>query len=67
MKIDLLTTTVLSVNEIEAILDQAQLFSEGMIWQPKQKTFVANLFYEPSTRTKSSFEVAERQIGEHTF
>jgi aspartate carbamoyltransferase catalytic subunit len=63
MKIDLLTTTVLSVNEIEAILDQAQLFSEGMIWQPKQKTFVANLFYEPSTRTKSSFEVAERKLG----
>jgi aspartate carbamoyltransferase catalytic subunit len=63
MKNDLLTTTRLSVNEIESILDQAQQFSEGMLWQPKQQTFVANLFYEPSTRTKSSFEVAERRLG----
>ena len=25
--------------------------------------FAANLFFEPSTRTKSSFEIAERKLG----
>src|SRR5690625_5016777 len=28
-----------------------------------EQLFVANLFYEPSTRTKMSFEVAQRKLG----
>ena len=28
-----------------------------------RKRFVTNLFYEPSTRTKLSFEVAEKRLG----
>lgn len=59
----LLTIEDLSVSEIEHLLWDAMEFSKGKIWRPKQQTFVANLFFEPSTRTKSSFEIAERKLG----
>lgn len=58
-----LTTTDLSLEEINWILEEAQAFSEGKTWQPTNPTFVTNLFFEPSTRTKCSFEVAERKLG----
>ncbi len=60
---DLLTTTSLSIEEIKSILEDAHRFSKGEQWKPAQQTFVANLFFEPSTRTKSSFEMAERKLG----
>nr|WP_295973944.1 aspartate carbamoyltransferase catalytic subunit [uncultured Bacillus sp.] len=60
---DLVTTTSLSINEIREILDDALRFSKGEQWKPAKQTFVANLFFEPSTRTKSSFEMAERKLG----
>lgn len=60
---DLLTTTSLSIGEIQSILDDAQRFAKGEQWKPAQQSFVANLFFEPSTRTKSSFEMAERKLG----
>ncbi|RSD28088.1 aspartate carbamoyltransferase catalytic subunit [Mesobacillus subterraneus] len=63
MKWDLLTTSQLSTEEIQDILKSAEDFSKGAVWQPKEKVFVSNLFYEPSTRTKSSFEMAERKLG----
>lgn len=59
----LLTTTDLSIGEIKAILKDAQLFAEGNKWFPNKQTFISNLFFEPSTRTKTSFEVAERKLG----
>lgn len=59
----LLTTTELSIEEINEILQEAQRFSEGERWQPQKQTFIANLFFEPSTRTKSSFYMAERKLG----
>jgi aspartate carbamoyltransferase catalytic subunit len=59
----LLTTTDLYVEEIKGILSDAKEFSEGKVWHPDQQTFVANLFFEPSTRTRSSFYVAERKLG----
>lgn len=63
MKWDLLTTSQLSANEIQEIILSAGEFASGMIWQPKEKLFISNLFYEPSTRTKASFEMAERKLG----
>lgn len=63
MKKDLLTTSQLSIKEIEDILMSASEFSKGQSWQPSKKTFISNLFFEPSTRTKSSFEMAERKLG----
>ncbi len=60
---DLLTTTDLLVDEIDRILADAQYFRDGGMWLPKTKIFAANLFYENSTRTKCSFEMAERRLG----
>ncbi|NCU16215.1 aspartate carbamoyltransferase catalytic subunit [Pallidibacillus pasinlerensis] len=59
----LLTIEDLSDLEIENLLRDASEFANGKVWRPQQQTFVANLFFEPSTRTKSSFEVAERKLG----
>ncbi|OKL37386.1 aspartate carbamoyltransferase catalytic subunit [Domibacillus mangrovi] len=50
-------------DEILLILMQAQKFAEGEVWSPNEKLFVANLFFEASTRTKTSFEMAERKMG----
>ncbi|MBT2641197.1 aspartate carbamoyltransferase catalytic subunit [Bacillus sp. ISL-41] len=63
MKWDLLTTSQLSEQEIQEIILSAGEFASGKTWQPKEKLFISNLFYEPSTRTKSSFEMAERKLG----
>ena len=63
MKWDLLTTSQLSIEEIQGIILSASEFASGKSWQPKEKLFISNLFYEPSTRTKSSFEMAERKLG----
>ncbi|HEY2420494.1 MAG TPA: aspartate carbamoyltransferase catalytic subunit [Neobacillus sp.] len=59
----LLTTNDLMVEEIYQILSDAKRFASGMVWQPGSQSFTSNLFFEPSTRTKSSFEVAERRLG----
>ncbi|KAB7669240.1 aspartate carbamoyltransferase catalytic subunit [Bacillus sp. B1-b2] len=60
---NLLTTTDLTLAEIHEILREAQNFANGEAWNPGNQSFVANLFFEASTRTKSSFEVAERKLG----
>ncbi|MFF2752414.1 aspartate carbamoyltransferase catalytic subunit [Psychrobacillus sp. NPDC058041] len=53
----------LSVEQIMAILKQAQLFQEGASSQLEQNYTMANMFFEPSTRTKMSFEMAERKLN----
>ncbi|MBY0120766.1 aspartate carbamoyltransferase catalytic subunit [Bacillus sp. S/N-304-OC-R1] len=63
----LLTTTDLTIKEINTILEDAQYFLDGGSWTPGKNIFVANLFYENSTRTKCSFEVAERRLGLDTI
>jgi aspartate carbamoyltransferase catalytic subunit len=60
---NLLTTTDLEVGEVLEILQEAQSFANGTEWHPSRPMFCANLFFEPSTRTKSSFEMAERKLG----
>jgi len=59
----LLTMNDLTVPEIEKLLVEANEFSHGKRWMVDHHLFVANLFFEPSTRTKCSFEVAERRLG----
>lgn len=59
----LLTTNELKESEIYQILNEASDFKAGKQWKPDKQMFTANLFFEPSTRTKSSFEVAERKLG----
>ncbi|KAB2337443.1 aspartate carbamoyltransferase catalytic subunit [Cytobacillus depressus] len=64
---NLLTTTELTISEINEILEDAQYFLDGGTWSLKKNLFVANLFFENSTRTKCSFEVAERRLGIDTI
>jgi aspartate carbamoyltransferase catalytic subunit len=59
----LLKMSDLSVSEIQQILEQAQRFEQGESWKTETDKFVANLFFEPSTRTRFSFEVAEKKLG----
>jgi aspartate carbamoyltransferase catalytic subunit len=65
---DLLGIAELSPAEIELILDTADSFSEvGERAIKKVPTLrgktVLNLFFEPSTRTRSSFEIAEKRLS----
>jgi aspartate carbamoyltransferase catalytic subunit len=53
----------LSVPEIHQLLDQARRFELGERWIAERDKFVANLFFENSTRTRLSFEVAEKRLG----
>lgn len=60
---NLLSMEDVSNEEIEAILKRAAEFEAGAKSQLERDYLVANLFFEPSTRTKTSFETAERRIG----
>ncbi|MFD1705819.1 aspartate carbamoyltransferase catalytic subunit [Siminovitchia sediminis] len=53
----------LSTNDMNDLLRTAQAFANGESWTPREQTFAVNLFFEPSTRTKLSFEMAERKLG----
>ncbi|HDR7834021.1 TPA: aspartate carbamoyltransferase [Bacillus toyonensis] len=59
----LLTTSELSELEISEILKDAEDFANGKESKTTEQTFVANLFFENSTRTRFSFEVAEKRLG----
>jgi aspartate carbamoyltransferase catalytic subunit len=60
---NLLTMNELTREEIMEILDQAERFKSGEVWDKGANKYVANLFFEASTRTKCSFEMAERKLG----
>ena len=58
----------LSINDVKFILDEAKTFIELNKSKNKKvdvlrgKTQI-NLFFEPSTRTQSSFELAGKRLG----
>ncbi|MCL2878217.1 MAG: aspartate carbamoyltransferase catalytic subunit [Acidobacteria bacterium] len=65
---DLLGIEQLSVGDIQLILDTAEALRE-VAARPVKKVptlrgkTVVNLFFEPSTRTRSSFELAEKRLS----
>lgn len=65
---DLLGLEDLDAEEITAILDTTEAF-RGVLDRPIKKVptlrgkTVANLFFEPSTRTRISFELAEKRLS----
>lgn len=67
-KKDLLGLEYLTREEIEFILDNARSFKE-VLARPLRKVptlrgkTVVNLFYEPSTRTRTSFELAAKRLS----
>jgi aspartate carbamoyltransferase catalytic subunit len=65
---DLLTIRELDREEIELILQTGREFKETLSRPGKQSSSLAgrtvvNLFVEPSTRTRTSFELAARRLG----
>lgn len=58
----------LKVNEIEELLDNAIDFKSGKRKVScNENKVIANLFFEPSTRTHYSFEMAEYKLGYKTI
>ncbi|MUT66166.1 aspartate carbamoyltransferase catalytic subunit [Paenibacillus sp. NEAU-GSW1] len=55
----------LGKDEIEAILDRAAYWEQhpNKVHSVMQGKFAANMFFENSTRTRFSFEVAEKRLG----
>src|ERR1700749_4582779 len=72
MKKDLLGIDDLSKDEIYRVLDTAEAMREigerpiKNVPTLRGKT-VVNLFYEPSTRTRTSFEIAEKRLSADTL
>jgi len=62
----LVTLEDLSIDEIMNILKTAEDFSKGKQMHFKDKV-IANLFFEPSTRTQYSFEMAQKKLGIQTI
>jgi aspartate carbamoyltransferase catalytic subunit len=71
-KKDLLGIKQLEPEEIEIILETAETFKE-ISTRPIKKVptlrgrTVVHLFYEPSTRTRTSFEIAAKRLSADTF
>ncbi|WP_339176473.1 aspartate carbamoyltransferase catalytic subunit [Bacillus sp. PS93] len=59
----LTTMSELSTEEIKDLLQTAQDLKCGKTDNQLSGKFAANLFFEPSTRTRFSFEVAEKKLG----
>lgn len=60
---NLVSMEALSIAEIEQLLEQAALFKQGKKATFNEQAFAVNMFFEPSTRTLTSFEVAEKKLG----
>ncbi len=59
----LITTHDLSIEEAQALYQDAQRFKQGHIVPLLQDKIIITLFFENSTRTRSSFEVAAKRLG----
>ena len=69
---NLLGISGLSVNEIRRLLDRGKFYKSQLESGTKKFDVLAgrsvvNLFYEPSTRTRSSFEMAAKRLGADTI
>lgn len=63
MPAGLLGIETLERAQIEAILDRAREFQTPRRLDSLRGKLVVNLFYEASTRTRTSFEIAARRLG----
>lgn len=60
---NLINTSDLSFEAIESIFERANQFLQGNISKTLQDEVVVNIFFENSTRTRSSFEIAAKRLG----
>ena len=56
-------TNDFSIDEIQSILSDAKKFSDGRFDRILKDKLIITLFFENSTRTKSSFEIAAKRLG----
>ena len=66
MSKNLLTLDELSIDEVMKILSRADDFSSG-VRVTFDQVVIANLFFEASTRTQYSFEMAQKKLGIQTI
>ena len=59
----LIRTDDFTVEEVEDILSDAKLFGDGKFHPILKNKIIITLFFENSTRTKSSFEIAAKRLG----
>jgi len=59
----LIRTDDFTIDEIEELFVDAREFSKGSFERTLQDKIVITLFFENSTRTKSSFEIAAKRLG----
>ncbi len=58
----------LTVDQVMKIIHRAQAFKRGTAdFYLRQPVYAVNMFFENSTRTRSSFEMAERRLGIQTI
>ncbi|GAK30909.1 aspartate carbamoyltransferase catalyticsubunit [Weissella oryzae SG25] len=58
---------LLSNEELADLIDTALAYKHGEIELPTKGHYVTNLFFENSTRTQSSFQMAEQRLGWNTI
>jgi aspartate carbamoyltransferase catalytic subunit len=59
----LIRTDDFTIEDVEEILADAKRFSDGRFERILQDKIIITLFFENSTRTKSSFEIAAKRLG----
>ena len=59
----LIRTDDFSTQEVNTILEDAKRFSDGRFDRILQDKIIITLFFENSTRTRSSFEIAAKRLG----
>lgn len=57
-----MSVSQLTTNDIYSTLELAERYQRGNV-QGNDQIFAANLFFEPSTRTKMSFVMAQKKLG----
>ncbi|GEM03495.1 aspartate carbamoyltransferase [Halolactibacillus miurensis] len=62
---DFVSMKTMTKDQLLGLLKRIEAIETGQVKPSykKEEMFIANLFYEPSTRTKMSFEVAEKKLG----
>ena len=59
----LIRTDDFSIDEIVALYEDADLYAQGGFHRILQDRIIITLFFENSTRTRSSFEIAAKRLG----
>ncbi|MDT1938835.1 MULTISPECIES: aspartate carbamoyltransferase catalytic subunit [Carnobacterium] len=60
---NLVSVEALSNKEVMALIKRAGEFKKGAVYAPPEQKYAVNLFFENSTRTHKSFEMAEKKLG----